>query len=126
MTDKYIDLAEEFKNDSGYSITAALQALPVLRWLDEHPDQAPGRTITESEMARECGIYGDSYRTGFSAAGGRIVPDPEPDPEDVRRLGEALEKAAHTPALGWNSWAELARYAMEQGVKAPEAGGDDE
>lgn len=74
---KHIDLAERIAEDQGaWPGLLAIQA--ALDWLDRNPDQVPGRTMTASEMDRKCNIFGNEYLTGFTGAGGRVIPDPEP------------------------------------------------
>ena len=53
MTNKYIDLADRIEEGAEYSNTTSfcLGIECALRWLDENIDQAPGRTMTESEYS---------------------------------------------------------------------------
>ncbi|MGC3023027.1 hypothetical protein [Brevibacterium sp. FAM 24630] len=97
----------------------------VLKWLDENPDQVPGRTITESELGEVVRTH-ESIRDLVGMLGFTIVEDSEPttsqhifaDLDELNGDGFLIrdrhkEKIAHHLAdLGW--------------VKAPEAGGDDE
>lgn len=76
---KFIDLHDEIEDNLG-STRAAIES--ILQWLDEHPDQVPGRTMTASEFGNynteAAGTYGDGFRAGFERAGGEVIPDPEP------------------------------------------------
>ena len=76
---KYEDLAEAIHNDG---IDAYWdEILAVLRWLDEHPDQVPGRTITESEFHEVADAHrngGLGWRDLADSLGITVVPDPEP------------------------------------------------
>ena len=133
MTDKYIDLADRIGEGAEYSNTASfcLGIECALRWLDEHSDQAPGRTITESRYRALTDSDPEEYRSGFSDgfffAGGCIVPDPEPT--NAEKL-EALLEGDNINA----QWAlrdggvmfarELAHALDDAGVKAPGASDD--
>lgn len=81
---KYIDLAETIHEGTRFNRVqpALILIRSVLNWLDEHPDQVPGRTITESEFQELMEDVTTSYQVGFTdglyRAGGRVVPDPEP------------------------------------------------
>ena len=124
MIEKYEDLADRIAEDfppmTGPDIAT-------LRWLDAHPDQAPGRTITESEFKAGFGIYSEPWaREVLIGFGITVVPDPEPtNAEKIEQLlwsinkeheGECLEGEAAVRA-----WSEA---LDEAGVKAP--GGDDD
>lgn len=122
---KYIELFPEIVRmsmpDSGREGVAM-----ALHWLDEHPDQVPGRTITRSEYrdtlngAVKVSGYGDDWERGFNTglivSGMKVVPDPEPS------NAELIQKAV-------DEWEEsgdrcsLADWLDARGVKA---GGDDE
>lgn len=82
MTNKYIDLTDRIGEGAEYSNTTSfcLGIECALRWLDEHPDQAPVQTITESE-------FEDSFirtqpvetvRKRLKAHGITVVQDPKP------------------------------------------------
>ena len=116
MAEKYEDLHEPMVNDETFYLTPAerVGALVALQWLDQHPDQVPGRTITESEFkhAARRNQMGDSfgcYEGFLDDLGITVVPDPEPtnaekineaydvwdrDPQDLT-FGEYLDR------LGW-------------------------
>ena len=88
MTEKYIDLASRISNESGAYHLRDTIIEGVLEWLDEHPDQVPGRTITESEAwdiaGRTFHRWGSveelasHLRGTFRQLGITVVPDPEP------------------------------------------------
>lgn len=117
---KYEDLAEAIHNDG---IDAYWdEILAVLRWLDEHPDQVPGRTMTESRVKKFTTGKPEDYRHGFldavEVAGMSVVPDPEPtNAEKLEGLFAELMKRQMT-------YKAAGEWLDEAGVKAP--GGDDE
>lgn len=101
-------------------------------WL-RNPDQVPGRTITRSkyrdtlDRAVKVSGYGDDWERGFgtglAVSGTKVVPDPEPT------NAEKLEAALRThfgPGAFTVECSSLSRFLDGVGVKAPEAGGDDE
>ena len=122
MAEKYEDLHEPMVNDETFYLTPAerVGALVALQWLDQHPDQVPGRTITESEFkhAARRNQMGDSfgcYEGFLDDLGITVVPDPEPT------NAEKLE-------LIWADWDPTREGVWEffdrRGVKAP--GADDD
>lgn len=88
-----------------------------LRWLDEHPDQVPGRTITESDFHETA----DAHRNGGLGwedlairFGITVIPDPEPT------NAERLDKDIQEVDLHMTS-RQLAEALIERGwTKAPE------
>ena len=53
MADKYEDLDNVIVEDLGIPEVSKGVAFGIqlaLQWLDEHPDQVPGRTLTRSDM----------------------------------------------------------------------------
>lgn len=97
---------------------------------DEHPEQVPGRTITESEFHETA----DAHRNGglgwedlARRFGITVIPDPEPTNAELieRKLRELREEPGE-----WMTYATdsdicgFARALDAKGVKAP--GGDDE
>lgn len=95
----------------------------VLKWLDDHPEQLPGRTITGSEIDNHIAIditMRNGFILGFEAAGGRVVPDPEPT------NAEKLKALCSDWTIGRNCLEDedLSDYLDRLGVKAP--GGDDD
>lgn len=123
MTEKFIDLGPQIvKETGGLSLTSLAHEhqLRVLKWLDEHPDQVPGRTITRSDcqklMDDTSMPYGVGFTDGFHQAGGSIVDDPEPTNEEnlEQDLMLAEVNAGSDPTA-------IARWLAGQGwTKAPE------
>lgn len=122
---RYIDLAPTIKHDRTRGPITGLDGESyALKWLDDHPDQAPDvaseRTATEKEFeqaiaeVRELSLR-DRYRELLSRFGVTIVPDPEPEPTNLQLLTQAIR-----------DWEEgrgidriLARHLDALGVKAP-------
>lgn len=96
-----------------------------MRWLQMHPDQVPGRTITVSEISK---AFGPEYvawaRMCLARIGVTVVPDPEPT--NAEKLAEAITNAAHGVGIGSTTAniKTIAERLDEAGVKAP--GGDDD
>lgn len=84
MAEKYIDLGPQIGEDTrkGLSSACHLAQLEGLRWLDEHPEALPGRTITQSEADEACSTLNYDEVTGFKSAldvaGITVIPDPKP------------------------------------------------
>ena len=126
MTEKYIDLTEEiWRADEGRTSFGSVSM--VLAYLDEHPDQVPGRTITESEAwdiaGRTFHRWGSveelasHLRGTFRQLGITVVPEPEPtNAEKLEQLYSNWSQSNLNPPFG--------EWADSVGVKAP--GGDDE
>lgn len=107
---KYIDLGPRVAEDTRKSLTSAchMVQLEALRWLDEHPDQTPGRTITEADYRQAMldATEAEDFDTErfLQTLGITVVPDPEPTEEskiekiildhavdtDPRRIAEIL------------------------------------
>lgn len=125
MSEKYIDLFAEISRmmmpqDERVGVSTAL------RWLDEHPDQVPGRTITESEFHETA----DAHRNGglgwedlASRFGITVVPDPEPTNTELLEA-RLLDLLGVVEAIGNTGVHNMAYELDRAGVKAPEA--DDE
>ena len=129
MTSKYIDLADRIGEGAEYSNTTSfcLGLECALRWLDEHSDQAPGRTITESRYRALTDSDPEEYRSGFSDgfffAGGCIVPDPEPT--NAEKLAKEILASFNKCEFDFeSSFEQLAKALDARGIKAP--GGDDD
>lgn len=127
MTEKFIDLGPQIvKEAGGLSLTSLAHEhqLRVLEWLDEHPDQVPGRTITRSDcqklMDDTSMPYGVGFTDGFHQAGGSIVDDPEPTNEE--KLSRDIESFYDQPQDGIQSYEDgMARFLLGRGwTKAPE------
>ena len=124
MSGKYIDLADRIGEGAEYSNTASfcLGIECALRWLDEHPDQVPGRTLTRSDMVEAFGEEYAGWATHrLARIGYTIVPDPEPEPTNAEKLNSLYGEWADDPSptkLALGEWLEL------RGVKAPGASDD--
>lgn len=126
MSEKYIDLLTDIAEDTArvsFADQAAIHS--ALSWLDDHPDQVPGRTITESKYKKHTQYFSISevgaFNAGLHAAGVSVVPDPEPS--NAEKLADFLRR--HDLDSITNDGAdEFARQLDADGVKAP--GGDDE
>lgn len=123
---KYIDLYEAMDEDMGLTRREEAAAVDALSWLDENPDQVPGRTITRSEFNKAFSEWFDERDKARIVGiverlfGITVIPDPEPtNAEVLRRL---LEKAQKDNAA--QSYTRFAEYLDNAGVKAPE--GDDD
>lgn len=118
---KYIDLAPEIEGLlDPMEVRAGIRV--GLSWLDSHPDQVPGQTITESEYDRQTDPQSNDFVVGFDRAmalfGNGVVPDPEPtNAEKLEMLFADLMKCQMT-------YKQAAAQMDMLGVKAP--GGDDE
>ena len=117
MSDKYEDLHDEIADSIHWDATV----LDTLKWLDEHPDRAPARTITESELIQlwQVTVEGrniDDFAQELKDNGITVVPDPEPT--NAERLADYVRQMDLTP----RSPEECGRWLDGQGVKAP--GGD--
>ena len=91
-----------------------------LAYLDRNPDQAPGRTITESESKdlfstarRGLGYWPDALeRTGIT-----VAPDPEPEPTEAEKLAKIISEYTY------NSEPQaLAEALVRAGVRASGGG----
>ena len=126
MAEKYIDLKDEIRKDS--AINAHVGIVTALRWLDTHPDQVPGRTITESEYstvvewAKTYALNGWKGRTVLAGVGITVIPDP--DPTNAEKLGAIIAEKFRLEYRGDpNDALGIGKYLDERGVKAP--GGDE-
>lgn len=121
MTERYIDLSERvYQEAAGHTLRRAIID-GTLEWLDEHPDQVPGRTMKKSDYQELMDGTSLSYRVGFTdgfhMAGGSIAPDPEPT--NAEKLNSIItEWGGFARDPGFGEWLD------SRGVKAP--GGDDE
>ena len=127
---KFINLSEDIaiateNTRSPYAWDAQREAL---EWLDSHPDQVPGRTITRSDyqklMDDTSMPYGVGFTDGFHQAGGSIIDDPKPTNAEkwetfIRHSGFSV-----SGYFGNDAAQAFARVMDERGVKAP--GGDDD
>ena len=79
---KYIDLAEQIHAETRDGVYLD-EVGEVLSWLDRNPDQAPGRTITQSEFRDAYSAFGDMdgpdcYWLLLDLLGIAVTPDPDP------------------------------------------------
>ena len=98
MIEKYIELADRMKR--GHGDDEVLEGIDyALRWLDEHPDQVPGRTVTESEVRAAEGKLAAACSTEQAedfllALGVTVVPDPEPT--NAEKLADDVTEGLHS------------------------------
>lgn len=116
MADKYEDLHDRIADEIHWDATV----IDVLRWLDDHRDQAPGRTITEQQLIQlwQVTVEGrniDDFAQELKDNGITVVPDPEPT--NAEQIAEIIGKVGSFP-----SWERrlLAEGLDKAGVKAPE------
>ena len=128
MSEKYIDLAQPIidANDAEIDFMCSCYDRGVeaaLEYFDEHPGQAPGRTITESQIAE---AFGDEYhywaKRRLSRIGITVVPDPEPT--NAEKLAKEILASFNKCEFDLeSSFEQLAKALDARGVKAP--GGDE-
>lgn len=125
--EKYIDLGRRIADDLRKPWASTGMA-DVLRWLDEHPDQVPGRTITESAFLEACEYEDQTHRASsphtyaervMFALGVTVVPDPEPT--NTEKLKDLIWDEGRVSGRRAQA---LAEYLDCLGVKAP--GGDND
>jgi|SRR5699024_5235632 len=122
MAGKYEDLYGPMVNDETFDLTMSerMGALVALQWLDQNPDQVPGRTMTRSDMVEAFGEeYAEWATSRLARIGYTIVPDPEPT--NAEKLDKIMEE---WPGRATASDPTFGEYLHNRGVKAP--GGDDE
>ena|SRR5699024_2549407 len=86
MIEKYEDLLQNMKEDFLIHEHEASAVKAALQWLDENPELAPGRTITESEMDAKWDEAAGIGKPNFTSTvhrftqllGFDVIPDPEP------------------------------------------------
>lgn len=125
MTEKFIDLGPQIvKEAGGLSLTSLAHEhqLRVLKWLDEHPDQVPGRTIT-AERYRLVERMDGGYKRGYCDAMEELGASVDPEPTNVELLERELAVNAGYE-LTSDQRKIIARRLDARGVTAPEA--DDE
>lgn len=116
---KYIDLLTDITEDTARTSFADQASIhSALTWLDEHPDQVPGQTITLGEVRSDphyvTGDYQNGYVNGFVAAGGRVIPDPVPT--NAEKLEQIIMRVDADRRGGYETFAGALDAA---GVKAP-------
>lgn len=119
---KFIDLADEIMAEVPNDLDPL--AVRTLRWLDEHPERVPGRTITEGDLesvneALSPGLSFDPWILQEIAEALGIVVVPDPEPTNAELLRELMGMAPSSLNRG-----QLADWLDSRGVKAP--GDDDE
>lgn len=124
MSEKYEDLASRISDDLEPTMAGEAYIRNSLRWLDQNRDQAPGRTITESELrvvagrlfARwpDLGVFMGHLQRELSDLGITHVPNPT----NFDRLEDLVDQWRKGP-----QGKTLTQYLDEHGVKAP--GGDE-
>ena len=124
MSEKYEDLASRISDDLEPTMAGEAYIRNSLRWLDQNRDQAPGRTITESELrvvagrlfARwpDLGVFMGHLQRELSDLGITHVPNPT----NFDRLEDLVDQWRKGP-----QGKTLTQYPDEHGVKAP--GGDE-
>ena len=122
--EKYIDLVDAIKKDHGWT-RAVVES--ILEWLDRHPDQVPGRTITRSafEDAVDRNFVPLATRRAEKLLSElRITVVPDPETTNPETLADDIREVDFGRNLGAGVLAE--RLASLGWVKAPEAGGDDD
>lgn len=121
MSEKYIDLHDEIADSIHWDATVA----DTLKWLDEHPDRVPGRTVTEQQLIQlwQVTVEGrsiDDFAQELKDNGITVVPDPEPTNAEL--LVEDLA-GIYGANLPWTAKVAISEALIERGwVKAP--GGD--
>lgn len=121
MSNQHIVLTNQILREVGGD---RAQIVDILAWLDDHPEQTPGRTITESRLREisylRANAHGWDDRKMFEAAGVQIVPDPEPT------NAEQWEKFCSELGIDLKPWQinYLSEAMDKRGVTAP--GGDHE
>lgn len=124
---KYIDLYEAMDEDIALAGRERAAVVDALRWLDEHPDRVPGRTITESRYAAEARDRSLTYMRGFDAAliefGATVTPDPVPTNTEL--IEKAIFDSMSTASIVTSVDVKILADRLDaRGVKAP--GGDDD
>lgn len=128
---RFIDLVPTISKDLHLTSTETSGCDAGMSWLDMHPDQAPGRTITKSasrelfeSLADRLLTLSDFEQILHTATG--ITTVAEPEPTNAELLSRDIEKFYDQPQSGLQSYETgMAQFLLEQGwTKVP--GGDDE
>ena len=121
---KYIDMAEKITEGSNLSNTVSFRkgVAWALEYLDAHPDQVPGRTITESgcHALYHAAYYGaKAFRGELEDQGFAFIADPEPtNAEKLEQLHQNWSQSDRNPPFG--------EWADSVGILAPEDWADDD
>ena len=125
MTEKYIDLLTKIARDKSLGGSHVRCARDVVEWLDDHPDQVPGRTITASEFdeaVESCATEDYTVPPHTFAARLGVVCVPDPELTNAELLVEDLA-GIYGANLPWTAKIAISEALVECGwVKAP--GGD--
>ena len=111
---RFIDLRHAILNKTSATY---LDIRAVLEWLDENPDQRPGRTILESGLIKSvgnpmCNRFAAGFFSGFKYAGGIIVSDRRHP--DAAKLESILDRVS---GLDGEETGELANKLCANGVR---------
>lgn len=118
MTAKTFDeLFPEIQDDGALEFTRAeLNGVRVaLRWLDQHSDRVPGRTITQSRfnaLSDQYHVRLYSFQHMVDELGVIVVPDPEPT--NAEKIEAALRRCNYAGGPEY-----IAQQLDELGVTAP-------
>lgn len=108
MTEKYIDLVERIKRDRDMGPLTGLDRVTyTLRWLDDHPDQTPGRAIAGS------GVYDqDNLRNRIAEviAGEEDHPHPRGYAAHAQAIIDDLGLTVEQRMRSWDDEAGEVRY----------------
>ena len=127
MTEKYIELEQRIADYEGLDVREKWAVGVALRWLDENPNQVPGRTITRRDFERAFDFhfddeYIDRHERFLAYLGITVVPDTEPTNAEL--LAEALRQTNPAHGSDLHDIKGLSEALDKAGVKAP--GGDDD
>lgn len=123
MADKYEDLHDRIADEIHWDATV----IDVLRWLDDHRDQAPGRTITVSkfdEAVESCVTEDATVPPHTFAERLGVVCVPDTKTTNVERLVEMIRENGYDIRHNGNRSGSVA-LALDldsRGVRAPEGG----
>ncbi|HCG55344.1 MULTISPECIES: hypothetical protein [Brevibacterium] len=122
----HISLTNQIRRDIGGNLAPTVA---VLRWLDDHPDEVPGRTITDSEFGRavdnlliseSVGEFNSGVRRLALELGLTITSDPEPTNAEKATADLETWGMLRSGALELGPW-----LAGQGWVKAPEEDSDE-
>lgn len=128
MSEKYEDLTTHLSDDLEPTIAGEAYIRNSLRWLDEHPDQVPGRTITERvkitdteayelyESARSFSL--DDFKLALESIDGIETVD-DPEPTNAESIDNLLTEFANLNAScgGEQGDHDLAEFLDAHGVR---------
>lgn len=124
---KYIDLAEKLARMHDLHPGTIRVALGLLdKFAAEHPDQMPGRTMTQTRFDQAVDIALDSgeFDAEEFARQLGITVAPEPEPTNAEKLAKEMLTSFNKCEFDFeSSFEQLAKALDARGIKAP--GGDD-